>query len=94
MALAIAEAIGYYYYYYYYYCNIAIINNNDDNPDQPLDARTNQKEQRYGGTATRNGFALVAATFSYTYTGQIDVAIKNLFLEQIRPKLQLVDCEV
>ena len=61
---------------------------NNDKPNQPIDARRKQEKQKYGGTAKQNGFAFYAAIFSYA--GQMDVVIKNLFLEQIRLKLQLV----
>ena len=36
---------------------------NDDKPDQPLDERKKQKQQKYGETANQNGLALVAAIF-------------------------------
>ena len=51
-----------------------------------------QKIQKYGPRANANGLDLYAAVFSTT--GEMDVIIKNLLLEQIRLKLQLVDGEV
>ena len=57
-----------------------------------LSSHEKQKKRKYGRTAKLNGFAFFVATFSYA--GQMDVVIKNLFLEQIRLKLQLVDGEV
>ena len=65
---------------------------NDDKPEQPVVVRRKQKKQKYGRTAKLNGFAFFAATFSYA--GEMDVVIKNLFLQQIKFKLQLVDGEV
>ena len=65
---------------------------NDDKPEHPLVVRRKQKKQRYGRTTKLNGFAFFAAIFSYA--GQMDVVIKNLFLQQIKLKLQLVDGEV
>jgi len=65
---------------------------NDDKPEHPLVVRRKQNKQRYGRTTKLNGFAFFAAIFSYA--GQMDVVIKNLLLEQIRLKLQLVDDEV
>jgi hypothetical protein len=65
---------------------------NDDEPDQPVIARRKQKTRKYRPTAKLNGFDFCAASFSYA--GQMDVVIKNLLLEQIRLKLQLVDGEV
>ena len=56
---------------------------NDDKVDQSLDVRKNRKKQKYGGAAKRNGFALVAAIFSYTYTGQMHKDSKRLFFVQI-----------
>ena len=66
--------------------------NDGDKPEQPLVARRKQKKRKYGRTAKLNGFDFFAASFSYA--GQMDVVIKNLLLEQIRLKLQLVDGEV
>ena len=51
-----------------------------------------QKIQKYGTIADANGFDFYAVVFSTT--GEMDVIIKNLLLEQIRLKLQLVDGEV
>ena len=64
----------------------------DDKPNQPLVARRKQKTRKYGPTAEANHLYLCPAVFSHT--GEMDVIIKNLFLEQIRLKLQLVDGEV
>ena len=65
---------------------------NDDKPNQPLGARRKQKKGKYGPIAELNGFAFFAAIFSYN--GEMDVVIKNLLLQQIKYKLQLVDDEV
>ena len=51
-----------------------------------------RKYKKYGPRADANGLDLYAAVFSTT--GEMDVSIKNLLLEQIRLKLQLVDGEV
>jgi hypothetical protein len=67
------------------------VTTSDDKPDQPLDVRTKQKEQKYGEIADRNDLAFVAAILSRTGQGHRD--IRYLFLEQIRLK-QLVDGEV
>ena len=56
---------------------------NDDKPDQPIVARRKQKTRKYRPTAIANGLDFRAASFSYA--GQMDVVIKNLLLEQIRP---------
>ena len=65
---------------------------NDDKPKQPIVTRRKQKIGKYGRTAERNGLAFFAAIFSYN--GEMDVVIKNLLLQQIKYKLQLVDGEV
>ena len=65
---------------------------NNNKPNQPIIARRKQKTRKYGPTAKLNGLDFRAASFSYA--GQMDVVIKNLFLQQIRLKLQLVDGEV
>ena len=64
----------------------------NNKPKQVLNARKQQKIQKYGPRADANGLDLCAAVFSTT--GEMDVSIKNLLLEQIRLKLQLVDGEV
>ena len=55
---------------------------NNNKPSQPIIARRKQKTRKYGPIADAN------------HLRQMDVIIKNLFLEQIRLKLQLVDGEV
>ena len=66
---------------------------NNNKPDQVVIARRKQKIRKYDGPiADANGLRLCPAAFSTT--GEMDVIIKNLFLEQIRLKLQLVDGEV
>ena len=65
---------------------------NDEKADQPVIARRKKRTQKYRLTANLNGLDFRAASFSYA--GQMDVVIKNLLLEQIRLKLQLVDGEV
>ena len=65
---------------------------NDDKPEQPLVIRRKQKKGKYGPTAKRNGLAFFAAIFSYN--GEMEVVLKNLLLQQIKYKLQLVDGEV
>ena len=69
-----------------------ITRTNDDKPSQPIIARRKQEKQKYGRTAKLNGLAFIAGIFSYA--GEMDVVIKNLFLQQIKFKLQLVDGEV
>ena len=64
----------------------------NNKPEQVLIARKQQKIQKYGPIADANGLDFRAAAFSTT--GEMDVIIKNLLLEQIRLKLQLVDGEV
>ena len=65
---------------------------NNNKPNQPIIARRKQKTRKYGPTADANHLYLCPAVFSHT--GEMDVIIKSLFLEQIRLKLQLVDGEV
>ena len=65
---------------------------NNNKPDQVVIARRKQKIRKYGPIADANGLRFCPAAFSTT--GEMDVIIKNLFLEQIRLKLQLVDGEV
>ena len=50
------------------------------------------KIQKYGTTAKLNSLIFIAGIFSHA--GEMDVVIKNLFLQQIKFKLQLVDGEV
>ena len=57
---------------------------NNNKPDQVVIARRKQKIQKYGPIADANGLRLCPAAFSTT--GEMDVIIKNLFLEQIRLK--------
>jgi len=64
----------------------------NNKPEQVLIARKQQKIQKYGPIADAKGLDLYAAVFSTT--SEMDVSIKNLLLEQIRLKLQLVDGEV
>ena len=64
----------------------------NNKPEQVVIARRKQKIQKYGPIADANGLDFRAAAFSTT--GEMDVIIKNLLLEQIRLKLQLVDGEV
>ena len=64
----------------------------NNKPEQVVVARRQQKIQKYGPTADANQLRFCPAVFSTT--GEMDVSIKNLFLEQIRLKLQLVDGEV
>ena len=64
----------------------------NNKPEQVVIARKQQKIQKYGPRADANGLDLCAAVFSTT--GEMDVSIKNLLLQQIRLKLQLVDGEV
>jgi len=65
---------------------------NNNKPDQVVIARRKQKIRKYGPIADANGLRFCPAAFPTT--GEMDVIIKNLFLEQIRLKLQLVDGEV
>jgi hypothetical protein len=69
-----------------------ITRTNDDKPEQALVAQRKQKKEKCGRTAKLNGLAFIAGIFSYA--GQMEVVIKNLFLEQIKFKLQLVNGEV
>ena len=64
----------------------------NNKPEQVLIKRRKQKIQKYGTIANANGFDFYAVVFSTT--GEMDVIIKNLLLQQIRLKLQLVDGEV
>ena len=65
---------------------------NSNKPSQPIIVRRKQKTRKYGPIADANHLYLCPAVFSHT--GEMDVIIKNLLLEQIRLKLQLVDGEV
>ena len=65
---------------------------NDNTPQQVLIAREKQKIEKYGEAANKNHIRFCPASFSTT--GEMGPAIKNLFLQQIRLKLQLVDGEV
>ena len=65
---------------------------NDNTPQQVVIAREKQKIGKYGEAAKKNHIRLCPASFSTT--GEMGPAIKNLFLQQIRLKLQLVDGEV
>jgi hypothetical protein len=64
----------------------------NNKPEQVVIARRKQKIQKYRPIADANGLRFCPAAFSTT--GEMDVIIKNLSLEQIRLKLQLVDGEV
>ena len=65
---------------------------NNNKPEQVVIAREKQKIRKYGKVAGENQILLCPAAFSTT--GEMGPSIKNLFLEQIRLKLQLVDGEV
>jgi len=65
---------------------------NDNNPHQVITRRESQKISKYGTVATDNGLVFLAAVCSTT--GEMGESIKNLLLQQIRLKLQLVDGEV
>ena len=65
---------------------------NDNTPQQVVIVREKQKIAKYGETADKNHIRFCPASFSTT--GEMGPAIKNLFLQQIRLKLQLVDGEV
>ena len=54
---------------------------NDDKPNQPIIARRKQKIRKYGPTAKLNHLIFIAGIFSYA--GEMDVIIKNLFLQQL-----------
>ena len=58
---------------------------NNNKPDQVVIARRKQKIRNYGPIADANGLRFCPAAFSTT--GEMDLIIKNLFLEQIRLKL-------
>ena len=57
-----------------------------------LTTREKQKIRKYGTVAEANQLYFCPGIFSTT--GEMGVSIKNLFLQQIRLKLQLVDGEV
>ena len=65
---------------------------NNNKPDQRIISSEKQKISKYGTVATANGLVFLAAVCSTT--GEMGQSIKNLFLQQIRLKLQLVDGEV
>ena len=65
---------------------------NNNKPDQPIISREKQKISKYGTVAEANQLHFCPGIFSTT--GEMGVSIKNLFLQQIRLKLQLVDGEV
>ena len=65
---------------------------NNNKPDQPIISREKQKISKYGTVAEANQIHFCPGIFSTT--GEMSVSIKNLFLQQIRLKLQLVDGEV
>ena len=65
---------------------------NNNKPEQVLIATKKQKIRKYGKAAKENHVRLCPAAFSTI--GEIGPSIKNIFLEQIRLKLQLVDGEV
>ena len=64
----------------------------NNKPQQVVISREKQKISKYGTVATANGLVFLAAVCSTT--GEMGESIKNLLLQQIRLKLQLVDGEV
>jgi len=64
----------------------------NNKPQQVVIHREKQKISKYGTVATANGLVFLAAVCSTT--GEMGESIKNLLLQQIRLKLQLVDGEV
>ena len=65
---------------------------NNNKPQQVITHRESQKISKYGTVAADNGVVFLAAVCSTT--GEMGESIKNLLLQQIRLKLQLVDGEV